>query len=84
MDKKINNFDFDFMPIGQAIKKAREAKKVTREQLAEIVDYKLCTFFHHFSFLPPLFVFTLSTLYIFEFPNEFFVFFRARVRQPLR
>ena len=39
MDKKINNFDFDFMPIGQAIKKAREAKKVTREQLAEIVDY---------------------------------------------
>ena len=36
MDKKINNFDFDFMPIGQAIKKAREAKKVTREQLAEI------------------------------------------------
>ena len=32
MDKKINNFDFDFMPIGQAIKKAREAKKVTREQ----------------------------------------------------
>ena len=39
MDKKINNFDFDFMPIGKAIKKAREAKKVTREQLAEIVDY---------------------------------------------
>ena len=31
MDKKINNFDFDFMPIGQAIKKAREAKKVTAE-----------------------------------------------------
>lgn len=30
MDKKINNFDFDFMPIGQAIKKAREAKKVQR------------------------------------------------------
>ena len=33
------SIDFDFMPIGQAIKKAREAKKVTREQLAEIVDY---------------------------------------------
>ena len=43
MDKKINNFDFDFMPIGQAIKKAREAKKVTREQLAEIVDYSAAT-----------------------------------------
>lgn len=26
---------FDFMPIGQAIKKARETKKVTRERLAE-------------------------------------------------
>lgn len=30
---------FDFMPIGQAIKKAREAQKMTREQLAELVDY---------------------------------------------
>ena len=29
---------FDFMPLGQAIKKAREAKKITREQLAEIID----------------------------------------------
>ena len=48
------------------------------------VRHRLCTFFHHFSFLPPLFVFTFSTLYVFEFPNEFFVFFRARVRQPLR
>ena len=44
MDKKINNFDFDFMPIGQAIKKAREAKKVTREQLFgrwEILKYAI-------------------------------------------
>jgi len=24
MDEKINNFDFNFIPIGQAIKKARE------------------------------------------------------------
>lgn len=29
--------DFDFMPIGQAIKKARIAAGMTREQLAEIV-----------------------------------------------
>lgn len=48
------------------------------------VRHKLCTFFHHFSFLPPLFVFTLSAPVVFEFPNQFFVFFRARVRQPLR
>lgn len=30
---------FDFTPIGQAIKEVRESKKLTREQLAEIVDY---------------------------------------------
>lgn len=29
---------FDFMALGQAIKKAREAKEMTREQLAEILD----------------------------------------------
>ena len=39
MDKKINNFDFDFMPIGQAIKKAREARGMTREQLSGIIGY---------------------------------------------
>lgn len=39
MDKRNNNFDFDFTPIGQAIKKARQAKGMTREQLARIVDY---------------------------------------------
>ena len=32
-------FEFDFMPIGQAIKKAREARGVTREQLAGIIGY---------------------------------------------
>ena len=48
------------------------------------VRHRLCTFFHHFSFLPPLFVLTLTALYILKFPNEFFVFFRARARQPLR
>lgn len=32
-----NNAKFDFMPIGQAIKHAREAKKITREQLAGIL-----------------------------------------------
>ena len=26
MDERNNDFDFDFMPIGQAIKKAREAR----------------------------------------------------------
>ena len=26
MDKRNNDFDFDFTPIGQAIKKARKAK----------------------------------------------------------
>lgn len=30
---------FDFFPIGQAIKKAREAQGITREQLAESLDY---------------------------------------------
>lgn len=29
---------FDFMAIGQAIKKAREARDITREQLAETLD----------------------------------------------
>lgn len=48
------------------------------------VRHRLCTLFHHFSFLPPLFVLTFSTLYVLEFPNQFFIFFRARVRQPLR
>ena len=39
MDKRNNDFDFDFTPIGQAIKKAREKTGMTREQLARIVDY---------------------------------------------
>ena len=39
MDTRNNDFDFDFTPIGQAIKKARPAKGLTREQLARIVDY---------------------------------------------
>ncbi|MBE5811589.1 MAG: helix-turn-helix transcriptional regulator [Clostridiales bacterium] len=30
---------FDFMPLGQAIKHAREARGITREQLAEMLDY---------------------------------------------
>ena len=32
------NDTFDFMPLGQAIKKAREAKEITREKLAELLD----------------------------------------------
>ena len=31
MDERNNRFDFDFTPIGQAIKKAREARGMTRE-----------------------------------------------------
>lgn len=30
---------FDFLPMGQAIKQAREARGITREQLAEMLDY---------------------------------------------
>ena len=39
MDERNNNFDFDFTPIGQAIKRAGTARGMTREQLARIVDY---------------------------------------------
>ena len=39
MDERNNHFDFDFMPIGQAIKKAREARVMTREQLSGIIGY---------------------------------------------
>ena len=37
MDERSSNFDF--APIGQAIKKAREAKNITREQLSSIIGY---------------------------------------------
>ena len=39
MDARNNDFDFDFKTIGQAIKKARTAKGMTRDELARIVDY---------------------------------------------
>ena len=39
MDERNNNFDFDFTPIGQAIKKAREARGMTREQLSGIIGH---------------------------------------------
>lgn len=32
------NQTFDFMALGQAIKKAREAREMTREQLADILN----------------------------------------------
>lgn len=43
MDGRDNNFGIDFAPIGQAIKKARIAQNMTREQLAGIsaLLYKL-------------------------------------------
>ncbi len=31
--------EFDFVPLGMAIKQAREARGITREQLAETIDY---------------------------------------------
>lgn len=34
-----NTNTFDFKPIGIAIKKARESKGITREQLSEVIDY---------------------------------------------
>ena len=37
MDERNNHFDFDLTPIGQAIKKAREARGMTREQLSGII-----------------------------------------------
>ena len=39
MDERNDNFEFDFMPMGQAIKKAREARGMTREQLSGIIGY---------------------------------------------
>ena len=39
MIERNSNFKFDFMPLGQAIKKARESKGMTREQLADIIGY---------------------------------------------
>ena len=44
MDERNNDFDFDFMPIGQAIKKAREARRMTREQLSGIIGMLPDTF----------------------------------------
>ena len=39
MDARNNDFDFDFTPIGQAIKKARTTMGMTRDELARIIDY---------------------------------------------
>ena len=39
MDERNNDFNFDFMPMGQAIKKSREAKGITREQFSDIIGY---------------------------------------------
>ena len=39
MNTQNKKFKLDFMPIGQDIKQAREAKDMTREQLSEIIDY---------------------------------------------
>lgn len=44
MDGRDNNFGIDFAPIGQAIKKARIAQNMTREQLAGIYYIIQCTF----------------------------------------
>ena len=39
METRYKKFKLDFMPIGQDIKRGREAKDVTREQLSEVIDY---------------------------------------------
>ena len=39
MDERNNHFDFDFTPIGQTKKKARESRGITREQLSGIIGY---------------------------------------------
>ena len=39
MNNRNDRFILDFMPIGQDIKRGREAKNVTREQLSEIIGY---------------------------------------------
>ena len=39
MDERNNHFDFDFTPIGQAIKKAREARGMTREELSGMMVF---------------------------------------------
>lgn len=39
MDARNNDFDFDFTPIGQAIRKTKTAKGMTRDELSRIVDY---------------------------------------------
>ena len=39
MDARNNDFDFDFTPIGQAIKKASTSQGMTRDELSRIVDY---------------------------------------------
>ena len=39
MNTQNKKFKLDFIPIGQDIKQAREAKDMTREQLSEIIDY---------------------------------------------
>ena len=41
MDGRDNNFGINFAPIGQAIKKARIAQNMTREQLAGIIEYSI-------------------------------------------
>lgn len=41
MEEKSNEFSFDFTPIGLAIKKAREAKGITREQLVEYLGISI-------------------------------------------
>ena len=39
MGRRSRKHKFDFTPIGQEIKQAREARKISRERVAEMVDY---------------------------------------------
>lgn len=43
-DKKLfreNHYGINFAPIGKAIEKARVEKRITRESIAETVDYSV-------------------------------------------
>ena len=39
MGRRSRKNKFDFTPIGQEIKQAREARKISRERVAEMLDY---------------------------------------------
>ena len=65
MDERNNDFDFDFTPIGQAIKKARTARGMTREQLSRIVMLCINIFAWNFSSISLMLIAAVVSLTIF-------------------